>query len=61
MFLNSWSSTVRKMVECIDSLSFLCSTSVLFFSSSVAFNVNTFTFTGVVGKDFLCLVLLLLL
>lgn len=61
MFLNSWSSTVRKMVECIASLSFLCSTSVLFFSSSVAFNVNTFTFTGVVGKDFLCLVLLLLL
>lgn len=28
MFLNSWSSTVRKMAECIASLSFLSSTAV---------------------------------
>lgn len=40
MVLNSCSSTVRKMVECTASLSCLCSTSSLFFNSSVAFNVN---------------------
>lgn len=53
IFLNSWSSTARKTVECIGCLSFLCSMSSLFFNSSVAFNVNTITFTSVAGKDFL--------
>lgn len=58
MFVSSWSSTVRKVVECTAGLSSVLQKS-FFFSSPFAFNVNTFT--SVAGKRILCLVLLSLL
>lgn len=58
MFVSSWSSTVRKVVECTAGLSSVLQKS-FFFNNSFAFNMNTFA--SVAGKRNPCLVLFSLL
>lgn len=57
MFVSSWSSTVRKVVECTAGLSSVLQKN-FFFDNSFAFNMNTFA--SVAGKRNLRLVLSLL-